>query len=71
MLGKRKATAGKASKQIKRVCHVVDRPPTLDDLALATINMRVVPVEHRALLRDAMVELDLSVCKPLKTQWGE
>jgi hypothetical protein len=71
MLGKRKATAGKASKQIKRVCHVGDRPPTPDDLALATINMSVVPVEHRALLRDAMAELDLSVCKPLKTQWGE
>jgi hypothetical protein len=45
--------------------------PSLDELALAAVVVSVVSAQHRRLLRDAVAQLDLSLFKPLKTQWGE
>lgn len=45
--------------------------PSLDELALAAVVVSAVPAQHRRLLRDAVAQLDLSLFKPLKTQWGE
>lgn len=72
-LGKRKAFSTMVAmpqQKVKRV-PLSKALLTLDELALASVDMSPVPFQHRTILRRAMAELDLSKCKPLKTQWGE